>query len=77
MVYSRGPARFTALIENRTNTCGGPKKSGLSRQIGNLAINNPVLRFGVNTTYGQKCLGNFQNTSQTAIRNARRGISGI
>jgi len=78
MVYSRGPARFTALICNKTNVCGGNRKSGLSGRIGQISTNNSSIRFQVNTTYGMKCSQpKYIDPSQVAIRNARRGLHGL
>ena len=36
-------ARNAASIVNRTNTCGGPKKSGLAPRIGWFLSSNPSL----------------------------------
>jgi hypothetical protein len=45
MVYMSGSsaARNQASIVNRTNTCGGPKKSGLAPRIGWFLSSNPSL----------------------------------
>jgi len=73
MVYYSGSrmARNAASITNRP-TCGGPKKSGLSKTIGFFLPSNPNLIGGINTQYGQVCLGNFSNPSQSALRAIRR-----
>ena len=46
MVYYSGSksARNAASICNRTNTCGGQKKSGLAPRIGFFMMSNPSLR---------------------------------
>lgn len=75
MVYYSGSrnARNAASICNRTNTCGGTaKKGGLSKTIGFFMPSNPNLIGGVNTQYGQVCVGNFSNPSQSALRAIRR-----
>ena len=74
MVYMSGSrnARNAASICNRTNICGGPKKAGLAPTIGNFISSNPNLIGAVNTQYGLKCVGNFSNPSQSALRALRR-----
>jgi hypothetical protein len=74
MVYMSGSrnARNAASICNRTNICGGPKKAGLAPTIGNFISSNPNLIGAVNTQYGLKCVGNFSNPSQSALRAIRR-----
>ena len=74
MVYYSGSkmARNAASICNRTNICGGPKKAGLAPTIGNFISSNPNLIGAVNTQYGLKCVGNFSNPSQSALRAIRR-----
>ena len=74
MVYYSGSkmARNAASITNRP-TCGGTgKKAGLSKTIGFFMPSNPNLIGGVNTQYGQVCVGNFSNPSQSALRAIRR-----
>ena len=74
MVYYSGSrmARNAASITNRP-TCGGTaKKGGLSKTIGFFMPSNPNLIGGTNTQYGQVCLGNFSNPSQSALRAIRR-----
>ena len=73
MVYYSGSrmARNAASITNRPS-CGGEKKSGLSKTIGFFMPSNPNLIGGTNTQYGQVCLGNFSNPSQSALRAIRR-----
>ena len=74
MVYYSGSrmARNAASICNRTNVCGGGKKSGLSKTIGLYLPSNPNLIGGINTQYGLVCTGNFTNPSQSALRAIRR-----
>lgn len=74
MVYMSGSrsARNQASIINRTNICGGPKKSGLAPTIGVFLSSNPNLIGATNTQYGLKCVGNYSNPSQSALRAIRR-----
>ena len=74
MVYYSGArsARNAASICNRTNTCGGAKKSGLAPTIGTFLSSNPTLRGATNTQYGLVCMGNYSNPSQSALRAIRR-----
>lgn len=74
MVYYSGSraARNAASICNRTNVCGGPKKAGLAPTVGVFMDSNPNLIRAVNTQYGQVCMGNFSNPSQSAWRAIRR-----
>lgn len=74
MVYMSGSrsARNQSSIVNRTNVCGGPKKGGLAPTIGTFLSSNPNLIGGTNTQYGLKCVGNYSNPSQTALRAIRR-----
>ena len=73
MVYYSGSrmARNAASITNRP-TCGGNNKAGLSKTIGFFMPSNPNLIGSVNTQYGQVCVGNFSNPSQSALRAIRR-----
>ena len=43
LMNSSKSARNAASIVNRTNTCGGPKKSGLAPRIGWFLSSNPSL----------------------------------
>jgi hypothetical protein len=45
MVYMSGSknARYSASISNRTNVCGGIKKSGIASRIGLFMQSNPNL----------------------------------
>ncbi len=74
MVYMSGSrsARNQASIVNRTNICGGQKKSGLAPTIGTFISSNPNLIRATNTQYGLVCVGNFSNPSQSALRAIRR-----
>lgn len=65
-------ARNQASIINRTNTCGGQKKGGLSPSVGWFMSSNPQLRGATNTQFGLVCTGNFSNPSQSAVRAIRR-----
>jgi hypothetical protein len=74
MVYMSGSksARNQASIVNRTNVCGGNKKSGLAPTVGVFLSSNPNLIGATNTQYGLVCTGNFTNPSQSALRAIRR-----
>ncbi len=65
-------ARNQASIVNRTNICGGNKKSGLAPRIGFFLSSNPNLIGATQTQYGLVCTGNFSNPSQSALRAIRR-----
>jgi hypothetical protein len=65
-------ARNQASLVNRTNTCGGNKKGGLTPTIGTFMSSNPNLIRGTNTQYGLVCTGNYSNASQSALRAIRR-----
>ena len=65
-------ARNQASIVNRTNTCGGQKKGGLSPSVGWFLSSNPNLIGTTNTQFGLVCTGNFTNPSQSAVRAIRR-----
>lgn len=64
-------ARNQASIVNRP-TCGGNKKAGLAPTIGAFVSSNPNLIGATNTQYGMVCMGNFSNSSQSALRAIRR-----
>ena len=74
MVLSNGPkvVRNQASLVNRTNICGGQKKAGLAPTVGAYISSNPNLIGATNTQYGLKCVGNFTNPSQSALRAIRR-----
>ena len=86
MVYMSGgkAARNQASIINRAN-CGGPKKGGLMGYIGGVGTGgistsqsrrfcgaNSCNNRDMNTQFGLKCVGNFSNPSQSALRAIRR-----
>jgi hypothetical protein len=64
-------ARNVASITNRP-TCGGNKKAGLAPTIGAFVSSNPNLIGATNTQYGLVCIGNYSNSSQSALRAIRR-----
>uniref|UniRef100_A0A6C0IET0 Uncharacterized protein n=1 Tax=viral metagenome TaxID=1070528 RepID=A0A6C0IET0_9ZZZZ len=59
MVYMSGSksARNAASIVNRTNTCGGNKKSGLAPTVGWFMSSNPML-IGAPQTIPRFCIPN-------------------
>ena len=73
MVYYSGArmARNAASITNRP-TCGGSKKCGLAPTVGAFVSSNPNLIGATNTQYGLVCIGNYSNSSQSALRAIRR-----
>ena len=76
MVYLSGgrAARNQASIVNRTNTCGGNKKGGLSPTVGVFMSSNPSLRGDTNTQFGLRCIPN--TTVQTQSYGYRATIGG-
>lgn len=76
MVYMSGSrnARNAASIVNRTNICGGNKKSGLAPSVGLYLSSNPNLIGAVNTQYGLVCIPN--RTIQTQSYGYRATIGG-
>lgn len=74
MVLSNGPkvVRNISSLVNKTDRCGGPKKGGLAPTVGAFISSNPNLIGATNTQYGLKCVGNFTNPSQSALRAIRR-----
>lgn len=64
-------ARNVASLVNRP-TCGGVKKCGLSPTVGWYLSSNPNWIGASNTQYGQVCMGNYSNPSQSAWRAIRR-----
>lgn len=76
MVYMSGSrnARNAASIVNRTNVCGGNKKSGLAPSVGLYLSSNPNLIGAVNTQYGLVCIPN--RTIQTQSYGYRATIGG-
>ena len=73
MVLSNGPkvVRNISSLINRPN-CGGSKKGGLAPSVGAYVSSNPNMIGATNTQYGLKCVGNFTNPSQSALRAIRR-----
>jgi len=67
-------ARNAASIVNRTNICGGNKKSGLAPSVGLYLSSNPNLIGAVNTQYGLVCIPN--RTIQTQSYGYRATIGG-
>jgi len=51
-------SRNAASIINRTNTCGGVKKGGLSPSVGWYLSSNPNLIGATNTQFGLRCIPN-------------------
>jgi len=74
MVLSNGPkvVRNISSLVNKTDRCGGVKKGGLAPTVGAFISSNPNLIGATNTQYGLKCVGNFTNPSQSALRAIRR-----
>ena len=74
MVLSNGPkvVRNISSLINKTDRCGGPKKGGLAPSVGAYVSSNPNMIGATNTQYGLKCVGNFTNPSQSALRAIRR-----
>ena len=70
-------SRNQSSIINRTNTCGGVKKSGLSKGIANHYNTNSGLLYkrGVNTQLGLKCGFPF-SSFPTQIRRGSYQASG-
>ncbi len=75
MVYMSGSkaSRNAASIVNRTNVCGGPKKSGLAPRVGWYLSNNPML-IGAPQTIPKICVPN--TTIQTQRYGYRATIGG-
>jgi hypothetical protein len=74
MVLSNGPkvVRNISSLINRPNCGGGSKKGGLAPSVGAYVSSNPNMIGATNTQYGLKCVGNFSNPSQSALRAIRR-----
>ena len=74
MVLSNGPkvVRNISSLINRPNCGGGSKKGGLAPSVGAYVSSNPNMIGATNTQYGLKCVGNFTNPSQSALRAIRR-----
>ena len=76
MVYMGGSrnARNQASIVNRTNNCGGNKKSGLAPTIGHFLTSNPNMIGATNTQFGLRCIPNMSiQTQQYGYRATRTG----
>jgi hypothetical protein len=67
-------ARNQASIVNRTNTCGGMKKGGLSPSVGWYMSSNPSMIGATNTQFGLVCKPN--TTTQTQSYGYRATIGG-
>ena len=67
-------ARNQASIVNRTNTCGGQKKGGLTPRIGWYLSSNPNMIGATNTQFGLMCIPN--RTVQTQSYGYRATIGG-
>ena len=74
MVLSNGPkvVRNISSLINRANCGGSAKKGGLAPSVGAYVSSNPNMIGATNTQYGLKCVGNFTNSSQSALRAIRR-----
>ena len=77
LMNSSRSARNQASIVNRTNVCGGLKKSGLAPRVGWFLSSNPNLIGATQSQiFSKQCLppfqGNFTSPSQSAWRAARR-----
>ena len=74
MVLSNGPkvVRNISSLINRANCGGSAKKGGLAPSVGAYVSSNPNMIGATNTQYGLKCVGNFTNPSQSALRAIRR-----
>ena len=74
MVLSNGPkvVRNISSLINRPNCGGGSKKGGLAPSVGAYVSSNPNMIGATNTQYGLACVGNFTNSSQSALRAIRR-----
>jgi hypothetical protein len=74
MVLSNGPkvVRNISSLINRPNCGGSSKKGGLAPSVGAYVSSNPNMIGATNTQYGLKCVGNFTNPSQSALRAIRR-----
>ena len=71
---SNGPkvVRNISSLINRPNCGGSSKKGGLAPSVGAYVSSNPNMIGATNTQYGLKCVGNFTNPSQSALRAIRR-----
>jgi hypothetical protein len=58
LMNSAKSARNAASIVNRTNICGGNKKSGLAPTVGWYLSSNPNMIRATNTQFGLVCIPN-------------------
>jgi hypothetical protein len=70
MVYMSGSrnARYSSSICNRTNVCGGPKKSGTGPTVGWWLTSNPGIR-GAPKSLPLSCIAN------TSVQTQKYGYS--
>ena len=67
-------ARNQTSIVNRTNTCGGNKKGGLTPRIGWYMSSNPSLIGATNTQFGLVCIPNRTiQTQKYGVQATRTG----
>ena len=67
-------SRNQSSIVNRTNTCGGNKKSGLAPSVGWYLPSNPNMIGATNTQFGLRCIPNMSiQTQQYGYRATRTG----
>ena len=67
-------SRNQSSIVNRTNTCGGNKKSGLAPSVGWFLPSNPNMIGATNTQFGLRCIPNMSiQTQQYGYRATRTG----
>lgn len=66
-------ARNSASIVNRTNICGGSKKSGLAPRVGFYLSSNPNLIRANNTQLGLVCIPNTTVQTQKYGYHATHG----
>lgn len=67
-------ARNQTSIVNRTNNCGGQKKSGLAPSVGAFLSSNPSLRGATNTQFGLVCIPNRTvQTQKYGVQATRTG----
>ncbi len=66
-------ARNAASIVNRTNICGGNKKSGLAPSVGWFMSSNPNMIRATNTQFGLKCIPNTTIQTQKYGYHATHG----
>jgi hypothetical protein len=74
MVLSNGPGRYTTTISNRTNVCGGVKKSGTAARVGFFMSSNPSLT-RVQQSVPKTCV--VSKTVQTQRTGYRATLGGV